>query len=110
MLKVLQQGDALRWPKRPLAAPSEMLHQTAAYVPVDLPVSRDRISDRKVGRPTLHLPVEVADQYRDRLETLLTVRPLMRLLPLLLQRLLRAIQVQVLSGAAFQGACEPSRQ
>ncbi len=32
ILEMLPQGDALARSKRPLAAPSEMLHQTASYV------------------------------------------------------------------------------
>ena len=84
ILEMLKQGGALGRSKRPLAAPSEMLLQTASYVPVDLPVSRNRVSNRKVVRPPLQLPVQFADQNRNRLKTLMTTCHLMQLLPLLL--------------------------
>src|SRR5882724_1320859 len=109
ILEVLIPGDALWRAKGSLAAPSEMLHQTASYVPVDLPVGCDRIPDRKVTGPTFQLPVEFVDQNRNRLEALMTIRHFMQLLPLLLQRLLRRIQVQVFLRSPLQVHDVPER-
>ncbi len=92
----------LRRTVRPLTAPLQMLNQTALNVAFDLTVSAYWVSEGKVIRPTFQVPVQLANQDRDRLETLMTVRHLMQLLPLPLDRLLGRKDIQVFPTASFQ--------
>src|ERR1035438_9588176 len=86
-----------------------MLDQASAHVPVDLPVGARGIPNGKVVRPSFQVPIQLSNQARDRFETLMTVRHLVQLLPLPLDRLLRRKQIQVLLIASFQIAIIPKR-
>src|ERR1039457_4575970 len=60
----------------PLTAPLEMPDQTAAYEPVDFPVHALGISKGKIVRPPFQMPIQLSNQFRDRLKALMTVRHL----------------------------------
>jgi hypothetical protein len=72
----------------PLAAPLQMLDETTTHEPVDLPVNTRRISKREVVRPAFQVPIQVVCHLRDLLETLMTVRHLVQLVPFALDSLL----------------------
>jgi hypothetical protein len=86
-----------------------MLDQATAHVPVNLPVNAAGVPNGKVVRPPFQVPIQLANQCRDRLEALMTVRHFVQLLPLPLDRLLRRKHIQVLLVAPFQIAIIPKR-
>src|SRR5712691_10517143 len=67
----------------------QVVRQPIAYVPVDRPVRLARVTERKVVRPTLQLPIQLVDQSRYQRAALTTIRHLADPLPLLVDRLLR---------------------
>src|ERR1035441_6086465 len=72
-----------------------MLNQATAHVPVDLPVRTRGVPNGKVVRPPFQMPIQLSNQCRDRLKALMTVRHLVQLLPLPLDRLRRRKHIQV---------------
>src|ERR1035438_9113352 len=86
-----------------------MLDQATAHVPVNLPVNAVGVPNGKVVRPPFQVPIQLSNQARDRLKALMTVRPLVQLLPLPLDRLFRRKHIQVLLVAPFQIAIIPKR-
>src|ERR1017187_559894 len=86
-----------------------MLDQATAHVPVNLPVNAAGVPNGKIVRPPFQVPIQLANQARDRLEALITVRHLVQLLPLPLDRLFRRKHIQVLLVAPFQIAIIPKR-
>ena len=53
--------NAFRHTIRALAAPSKMKAQTSLHVIIEIPVSLTRISELKIGGPTLEIPIDVFD-------------------------------------------------
>src|SRR6185436_920005 len=91
----------------PLAASLQMLDQTVPNIAFDLAVSADGIAERKVVHPTFQVPIQLANQNRDRLETLTTFGHFVQLLPLPLDRLPRRKHIQVFSIPTFPVAVVP---
>src|SRR5450432_657971 len=85
-----------------LTASLEMPDQAAAYEPVDFPVHARGISKGKVVRPSFQVPIQLSNQFRDRLKALTAVRHLMQFLPFSLDRFLRRKHIQVPLIASFQ--------
>jgi hypothetical protein len=73
-LKLFIVSHPLRRSEGPLAAPSQVLHETVAHVRVDLPQGHSWIPYREVVRPSLQMPVHFLDQLRYGLETLTGIR------------------------------------
>ena len=72
-LKPLKDGPIFRKLKPTLTAALEMVDQTVPNIPVDLPVGTLRVSNREVVLPASYLLVDLANEFRHRLETLLAV-------------------------------------
>src|SRR5207244_12782782 len=66
-------------PVRPLAASLQMLDQTVPSISINLAVGARGIPERKVVPPALHLSIQLSNQARDWLETLMTDRKSTRL-------------------------------
>src|SRR5947209_13775604 len=94
---------------RSLAAALQMLDQTALNVAFDLTVRAHGVSQGEVVRPSFQMSVQLANQDRNRLEALLTVRHLMQLYPLPLDGLWRRKHIQVFSVPAFPVSVIPKR-
>src|SRR5690606_16287160 len=94
---------------RPLAAALQMLDQTALNVALDLRVGTRDVPETEVVSPALQLPVQLANQDRNGLETLTAVRHFVQLLPLPLDGLFRREHVQVFPPTSFQIAVVPER-
>src|ERR1039457_6768418 len=107
--QMIQPLPSLRRPVRPLAAALQMLDETAPNVSIDLAVGARGIPKGKVVRPPFQVPIQLANQHRDRLETLMTVGHFVQLRPLPLDGLLRRKHVQVFPVASFQIAVIPKR-
>src|SRR6266850_4598653 len=86
-----------------------MPDETASHVPVDLPVHASGVPEREVVRPASQVPIQLSNQSRDRLETLMTVGHLMQLLSFSLDRFVRRKHIQVPLMASFQIAIIPKR-
>src|ERR1039458_1392683 len=86
----------------PLTAPLEMPDQTAAYEPVDFPVHALGIPKGKIVRPPFQMPIQLSNQFRDRLKALMTVRHLVQLFPFPLDCFLRRKHIQVPLIASLQ--------
>src|ERR1700730_10414061 len=78
-----------------------MPDETASHVPVDLPVHASGIPEGEVVRPAFQVPIQLSNQSRDRLETLMTVGHLMQLLSFSSDRFVRRKHIQVPLMAAF---------
>jgi hypothetical protein len=102
-------GRSLRRPVRSLTAALQMLDQTALNVVLDLTVDAGRVSEGKVIDPAFQMPIQLSDERRNRLKTLMTVSHLVQLLPLPPDRLLRRKHIQVFLCASFQIAILPKR-
>src|SRR6267154_5195301 len=94
---------------RPLAASLQMLDETALNIAIDLTVDAHGVPDGKVVRPASQMPIQLSNQNRNRLETLMTVGHLVQLLPLPLDRFLRRKHIQIFPSASFQIAIIPKR-
>src|SRR5712675_3032207 len=94
---------------RPLAASLQMLDETALNKAVDLTVNTRRVPEGEVVRPAFQVPIQLSNQNRDRLETLMTVGHFVQLLPLPLDRLLRRKHIQISPPASFQITVVPKR-
>ena len=70
---------------------------------------RWRVPEGKVVHPTLQMPVQLSDPYRDWLMALMTVCHFAQLLPLALDRLIRRDHIQVFPITSFQIAVVPKR-
>jgi hypothetical protein len=92
-----------------LTAPLQVPDETAAHVPVDLPVHASGIPKGKVVRPAFPVPIQLSNQDRDRLEALMTVSHLVQLLSFSLDRFLRRKHIQIFPSASFQIAVVPKR-
>src|SRR5258708_39922238 len=79
-------SHAFRWSKGPLAASSQVLRKTITNVQVDLAEGHAWISEGEVVLPAFQVPVELLNQVRQGLPTLMTIRQLMNLLPFPPQR------------------------
>src|SRR3954470_18788151 len=106
MLKPLFSLRTTVWP---LAAPLQMLDQTVPNVTFDLTVGAGGVPDGKVVHPAFQVPIQLSNHDRDGLMALMTVRHLMQLLPLSLDRFPRRKYIQVLPIASFQIAVIPKR-
>ena len=93
---------SLRCAEWPLAASLQMSDESVAHLPVDFPVSACRIAIGKVVCPAFQVPIQFAYQYRDRLETLMTIRHFVQLIPFLLDGLRRRKHIQITTVASFQ--------
>ena len=94
-------------PIRTLAASLQMVDETPLNVALDLAVGAHGVPQGKIVRPSLQMPIHLSNQCRDRLETLMTIRHLMQLLPLPLDRLLRRKHIQIFPLAPFPVAIVP---
>ena len=99
----------LRRPVWPLAASLQMLNRTALNIASDLTVNPRRIPDGEVVRPAFQVSIQLTNQNRNRLKTLVSIRHLVQLLPFPLDRLIRRKHIQVCSIASFQIAVVPER-
>ena len=104
-----QPGLPFRGLIRPLAAALQMLDQTALNMAFDLTVGARGVPNGKVVRPSSQVPIQLSNQDRDGLKTLMTVRHFVQLLLLPLDRLLRRKHIQILPIASFQIAIVPKR-
>src|ERR1700722_8770989 len=86
-----------------------MTDQTAAYEPVDFPVHASGIPKGKVVRPPFQVSIQLSNQIRDRLKTLMTVGHLAQLVPFSLDCFLRRKHIQEFSVASFPVAIVPKR-
>src|SRR5260370_32746760 len=77
----------------PLAAPSQMLRETVADVRVDLAEGLAWIPKVEVVLPAPQVPVQLRNQFRDRLMALPMISHLVQLLPFLLQSFLRRTDI-----------------
>src|SRR6266581_5681493 len=100
---------SLRRPVRPLATSLQMLDQTALNMALDLTVGTRGISQGEVVRPSSQVPIQLSNQNRNWLKTLMTVGHLVQLLPLPLDRLLRRKHIQVFPVASFSIAIVSKR-
>src|SRR5215472_897240 len=107
MLKPLFSLRTTVWP---LAASLQMLDQTVPNVALDLTVGTGGVPEGKVVHPAFQVPIQLSNHDRDGLMTLMTVRHLMQLLPLPLDRFPRRKYLQVLPTASFQIAVIPKRK
>src|SRR5277367_1818851 len=73
LLEKIEPPDSFRRPEWSLTAALQMPDEALADEPVDLPVNVSAVSEGKVVRPPFQVPVQLIDQHRDRLETLMTV-------------------------------------
>src|ERR1017187_5648756 len=80
--QMIQPLPSLRRPVRPLAAALQMLDETAPNVSIDLAVGARGVPNGKVVRPPFQVPIQLANQHRDRLETLMTLGHFVQLRPL----------------------------
>ena len=101
-VEVLIAAAPFRRSEGPLAASPQMLRETIANVPVDLPEGHPRVPEAEVVRPAVQLPVQTLNQFRNRLEALVWPSHLFQLLPLLLQSLCRRRHVQIAPSASLQ--------
>jgi hypothetical protein len=85
---------ALRTTIWPLATWLQMLNQTVPNIAFDLTVSSRGVTEGKVVHPSFQVPIQLSDQDRDGLMALMTVRHLMQLFLLPLDRLSRREYVQ----------------
>src|SRR5258706_8569315 len=92
-LDLLIKADPFRRPEGPLAASSEMLRETIANVRIDLSEGHSWISKFEVVLPSLQVPVQPLNQYRNRLEALPMIGHLVQLFPFRLQRFLRPTHI-----------------
>src|ERR1017187_4880695 len=84
-LDLLIVTNPFRRSEGPLAASSQMLRETISNVRVDLSEGHSRIAKVEIFLPALQVPVQPLNQYRDRLEALMTIRHLVQFLPFLLE-------------------------
>src|SRR5260370_2557526 len=84
-LDLLIETDTFRRSVGPLAAPSQMLRETVANVRVDLSEGLAWIPKVEVVLPARQVPVQLLNQFRDRLVAPPLIWPLLQLLPVLCQ-------------------------
>src|SRR5712691_9838105 len=102
-LDLLIVTDPFRRSEGPLAASSQMLRETIPNVRVDLSEGHARISKIEVVLPSLQVPVQPLNQYRNWLRALPMIGHLVQLLPfLLLQSLRRRTHIQIPPPSPFQ--------
>ena len=82
IIDVLMVSAPFRRSAGPLAAPFQMLLETATNVPVDFPEGLLRRPESEVVCPAIQLPVQTLNQLRERSETLALASHLLQLLPL----------------------------
>src|SRR5689334_20417709 len=82
-------ADSFRRTEGSLAAPSQMLRETASNARVDLSEGYARIPEVEVVLPAFQVTVQLLNQLRDRLKALPMIGHFMQLLPLLLQSFCR---------------------
>src|SRR5215467_1483409 len=92
-----------------LAPALQMLDQTVPNVALDLTVGTRGIPKGEVVHPALQMPIQLSNQDRNRLMTLMTVCHFAQLLPLALNRLIRRDHIQIFPITSFQIAVVPKR-
>src|ERR1700676_2543932 len=98
---MLQPWFSLRRTVWPLAASLQMRDQTIPNIAFDLTVGADGVAERKVVHPTFQVPIQLANQNRNRLEALATFGHFVQLLPLPLDGFLRRKHIQIFPIASF---------
>ena len=86
-----------------------MLDQTVPNIALDLTVGAGGVAERKVIHPAFQMPIQLANQDWNRLETLTTLGHLVQLFPLPLDRLPRRKHIQIFPVPAFPVAVVPKR-
>src|SRR5271167_352514 len=89
LLEEIEPPDSFRRPEWSLTAPLQMPDEALADEPIDLPVNVPAVSEGKVVHPPFQVSVQLIDQHRDWLETLMTVGHFVQLIPFPLDGLLR---------------------
>src|ERR1700686_3343857 len=101
-LKIPVPRHSFRRAKWPLTAPLQMPDETATHEPVDIPVNGHGVSEREVVSPSLQMSIQLLNQRGDRLETLMTVRHFVQLVPFPLNGFVRRKYIQIALVASFQ--------
>src|SRR5664280_754877 len=109
-LDLLIEADPFRRSVGPLAAPSQMLRETAADVRVDRSEGHAWIPKVEVVLPALQVPVQPLNQLRDRLAALPIIGPLVQLFPFLLQSFRRRTHIQIPPSAPLQALVVAERE
>src|SRR5258706_2741155 len=86
-----------------------MLDQTVLNVALDLTVGTQGIPKGKVVRPAFQMSIDLANEHRNRLETLMTIGHFVQLFLFPLDCLLRQKHIQILSIASSPITVVPKR-
>jgi hypothetical protein len=95
LLEMLIKASPLRRPKGPLTAPTQMLDQAAAHIPIHHAHCLARVTKGKMIGPAQQLHVDPLDQIRHRFMTLPSTDHLTKRLPLRMQCLGRGDDIQI---------------